>query len=413
MNKFGQAVLILTGTFILLGTTYVLKENGVETGRVESNDGKNEVQVIEGGRGKDRTAETPQPAVPQAAVAVQPQVTDGIPDKVETLKSEDGHDVLKITGQKSDDYYAALHRERKEAREKARLNHIERVDAVKIPKTLYRSAESNQKPFTDVITSDNFVIEIENNKILGQKTAQLLEAFYALFRKEMNSLVERPEDSDLLSVKIVEGKNHYKDYCKDNQLECDHTMGISMQSVLAKRSHRDVFYTNTVVFFWDEKGEHNYFRVLFHEVTHQLLSIHTQKQIPRWFTEGLAVYFGNVRFDKKEVYVPKFVVNPYMESMKDFLAKDGDPKAIFAWNARGANELAYYGLSGSLVFFLMRNRNYRNYVDDLVMELRGGRPAEKLGDYLIEDASPGFWKEWYATFTDYVPLPGTKLFYFE
>ena len=438
MKKICVMILL---TPLFLGTTYVLMENGVETGKIEEEDGKNEVILVDGTAQKkvhdprevleaapaaksqaarqeatlsasDPIPELQQPpevitldsGIGNAGIAGDQNLAHKIPDKVQTWVTEDGREVIQVTGQMSPEYYAQKRAESEEKRQIKRELQAGRFAVLPLAREKYHAVKSDQKPFTHRVHSENFLIEMENNKVLAVETAQLLESFYRLLSREVQGLSRRPRGELELSVKIFQGRAGYLDYCKQLKHDCEHTIGFTSLTGLEK---------SEVTFYWDEQGERNYFRVLFHEATHQLLDSHTQRIFPRWLTEGLAVYFETARFDEKEIYLPVHFVNRYEESMKTYLTNKGDPKAIFTWGARIEDETPYYGLSGSFLFFLMRAQTYRHYVKDFITQLQDGIPTDQFGASFTQGARERLWQDWYRTFSDYAVLPGTGLFYFE
>jgi len=154
------------------------------------------------------------------------------------------------------------------------------------------------------------------------------------------------------------------------------------------------YLRNEIITSWD-RGEAFFFPLLFHEATHQLLNGAVGKRFPIWLTEGLAEYFQTAVFDGQNLYLLPAYWNPMSYEVAPFLKSGGDPKEIFSWtDYDGSNVGAYYGLSGSFLWYLMRNPEYRPLLTDCFNRLSHATSADHLYPEVFGKMKDPFWVGW-------------------
>ncbi len=347
-----------------------------------------------------------QSKIDEKSAAMESQIVD-LPDKVEEIITPTGQTIIKIRGQKGDLYYRRIWKEQ-ESKAKSRdqdLNEPERDKfcSVSLPVVSPTISENNSGGgHWYLIETEHFIVEVENNETFGVFSAEKLEALALLVKQEMRFGADGALNrKGKFKVKIFESKSQYDNYCQKNNLSCDGTVGIT------HARYRANFVEDEIVFFWDKDWrkfwddqqltaqKRTFYETLFHEATHQILNTYGGFNYPNWLSEGLAVYFSKAFFNGKEIYLPGKFINPYAIEIKEFLGRGGNPGSIFSWRGADPNSQgAFYGLSGSLVFIMMRRPSHRHYLDTIVEKIKAGLSRDEATDFLAKSFSEDFWNEW-------------------
>jgi hypothetical protein len=318
-------------------------------------------------------------------------------EKIEIFKDSAGREVIRITGQESAETAAGRAANPKNSRGTnvggAGNSILISRASVKVL-NLKKSAAPNS---FETFESDHFTIEMQGNDNLGVESLEILEPFYQLLLTGLPELGKLPFKKESLKIKVLRTKEDYDRFCEVTG-GCPQSAGVT-----ETRYHRfeagakyGSFRVNQIYLYWD-RGEEDYYRVLFHEATHQLVHVHLQKMIPRWLSEGLATYFESARFNHKEIYLPKPFVNHFGASMNQYLSHDGSPFAIFSWDKSGPAEPAYYGLSANFIAFMVENPSYRADLSRLIRKIYSAVPEANAFEQVFGPAfvTP-FWKSWQA-----------------
>jgi hypothetical protein len=208
------------------------------------------------------------------------------------------------------------------------------------------------------------------------EAAEKLEAFYAQIFAVYASFFAKGGPADYkvilgltdhprLVVNIFRSRDQYRAAMPESP---DWSGGV-----FAPGKNASFFYNNE-----DTGKPINITRVLYHEITHQILhTFSTGNHSPSWLTEGIAVYT-----EAAEVVDGELVVGrkpPRAKSklpLMELLAVDSGDK----WS-----KTPQYAAAGTLVYFCMEGdgRKYReDFVDYLRDNYRGTTAGKKLWDYL-------------------------------
>jgi len=340
-----------------------------------------------------------------------------IPDKIEFVKTPDGREIIKITGQNThqeEDPVLLETSTNRPGQAPAASNTGEtsgRYCWLSLPQVRPSITSADPKGVKwYTLTTDNFSINIEENETFGIKTAEMLEGFNLLLREQMKFQNEKAKYK--LNLKIFKSRLEYDAFCKEQQMSCDQTLGITLQQFLGQQNAQYGFFSeNRIIFYWDKDWrkiwdeqrstsiQQSFYETLFHEATHQLLNAYIPKVLPRWLGEGLAGYFENAHFDGKEIFLPLDIKNPFAGDMKKYLLSGRSATDVFSWSEKsGASEPAFYGFSASFITFLMRDARYRGCLDEIIMRLREGVPADKIFNVVLKNKNSNFWKAWILSY---------------
>jgi hypothetical protein len=301
-------------------------------------------------------------------------------DEVIFDRDKDGHEIIRITGKNNSKNFSpspAPHDEPSNNRSYPEQNPPSKYLSVSRPTvktTVVKSVVGSEPVFT--VSSENFIVEIQDNELLGVETAELLEAFYLLFKGELPEISRLPFKKEKLRLKIFKNENDYVAFCSSSA-GCSNAPGITRTSFqpFGMTENYGGYVQNHVYMFW-KQDKNAYFSILFHEAAHQLLHLHVQKMLPRWLSEGFSVYFQSIDFDNKDIYLTTPYLNCHAGEIGPFLRSGGKPRQIFTWKDLEPSEGMYYGLSASLVGYCMRRRDCRPYLMEMIRKIYSGELAE-------------------------------------
>lgn len=151
--------------------------------------------------------------------------------------------------------------------------------------------------------TDEFIIEAD----IGEDELERFGAMLKTFRDYMKDVLPLPVKQTRPSrVWLFESKEGYMSFTAKLTGRLDTSLGVYYPPL------------DTLLLFATMSTEQN-LEVLFHEAFHQYLDIAVQN-VPRWFNEGHAEYFGATKFDAKGAAIPAGMLDGRLTTMRVHLA---------------------------------------------------------------------------------------------